>query len=101
MVNPNLIATVDDIELFLGLTSLIGTDMKNDGQDILDKTTGLLVTDSIYYHGNYRFVGNTQLGDTVEIVARPLDAEQTSMRILEVNLFRNTEETLKASVINY
>lgn len=75
--------------------------MKNDDQDILDKTAGLLVTGSIYYHGNYRFVGNTQLGDIVEIVARPLDAQQTLIRILEVNLFRNTEETLKASVIDY
>lgn len=101
MANPNLIAAVDDIELFLSLTNLIGTDMKNDGQDILDKTAGLLVADSIYYRGNYRFVGNTQLGDIVEIVAMPLDEKQTSMRILEVNLFRNTEETLKASVMNY
>lgn len=100
MANPNLIATVDDIELFLGLTSLIGTDMKNDGQDILDKTAGLLIADSIYYYGNYRFVGNTELGDTVEIVAKPLDVKQTSMKILEVNIFRNTEEALKSSITN-
>lgn len=87
MANTNLIATSSNVERDFNIFNLIGQEVNNDGDSLVNLFNGLVTDGSFQYLGCYRFFASTVNGESLEIVTVPSVSDNSKIKIVEINMF--------------